>query len=147
MRLDLIRGGRSHRCEIDLATGDARLFQGTVALGAPAPTRIARPGTYNLTFSHIDGRLTLWVDRELPFGDGRSYPMASEPAVPTEADREPVRIAAKDAAVAIDDLVLKRDAYYTLDPSEPDYANLGEAAHYDPSALFDLLADPRDSPS
>ncbi len=142
LRLALIRGGLSYRCEIDLATGDARLFHGTIALGPAAQTRIAGPGTYNLTLANIDGRLTLWVDRDLPFGDGRRVPAAAEPVLPTEADLEPVRIAAHDAAIAIDGLVLKRDVYYTLEPSEPDYANLGEAPHYDPTALFDLLADP-----
>ena len=28
LRLDLIKGGRSYRCEIDLDSGAARLFQG-----------------------------------------------------------------------------------------------------------------------
>jgi signal peptidase I len=142
LRLELIRGGRPHRCEIDLASGEARLSRDGAEPGPAAPTPIARPGTYDLTFAHVDGRLTLWVDRDLPFGQGWSYPADPEPAGPTEADLEPARIAAKGAEVSVEDLVLKRDVYYTLDPSEPDYANLGEAAHYEPSALFDLLADP-----
>ena len=62
--------------------------------------------------------------------------------MPESADLEPVRIAGEHAEIAISELVLKRDIYYTLDPSEPDYVNLGEAARYDSSALFELLADP-----
>ena len=34
LRLELIKGGRSNRCEIDLATGLAQLFHGDNALGA-----------------------------------------------------------------------------------------------------------------
>jgi signal peptidase I len=142
LRLELIKGGLSNRCEIDLISGEARLFHGDEELGTAAPTRISRPGTYALTFANVDGRLTLWVDRDLPFGDGRHYPPRSEPAVPDSADLEPVRIAAQHAAIAVGDLILKRDIYYTLDPSEPDYANLGETARYESSALFELLADP-----
>ena len=142
LRLELIKGGLSNRCEIDLTSGDARLFHGDDELGTAATTRISQPGTYDLSFANVDGRLTLWVDRDLPFGDGLFYPAASELAVPASADLEPVRIAAQLAAIAIDGLILKRDIYYTLDPSEPDYANLGEAARYEASALFELLADP-----
>jgi hypothetical protein len=142
LRLELIKGGLSNRCEIDLTSGDARLFHGDDELGTAAPTRISHHGSYDLTFANVDGRLTLWVDRDLPFGDGRFYPAASEPAAPTSADLEPVRIAAQRAAIAINGLVLKRDIYYTLDPSEPDYANLGAAARYESSALFELLANP-----
>jgi hypothetical protein len=142
LRLELIKGGSSNRCEIDLASGNARLFHGDDELGEDVSTRISSQGTYDLTFANVDGRLTLWVDRDLPFGDGRFYPAAFEPEVPTSADLEPVRIAGQQAAIAISDLVLKRDIYYTLDPSEPDYANLGEAERYESSALFELLADP-----
>ena len=142
LRLDLIKGGLTNRCEIDLVTGEARLFHGDDELGAAAPTRISRPGIYDLTFANVDGRLTLWVGRELPFGDGRAYATSCEPAPPERADLEPVRISAQHAEIAVSDLILKRDIYYTLDPSEPDYMNLGEAARYESSALFDLLSDP-----
>ena len=91
-----------------------------------APTRISRAGTYDLTFANVDGRLTLWVDGDLPFGEGVSYPAGPEPGPPTAADLEPVRIAAHQAEIAVDGLVLKRDVYYTLDPSEVDYANLDD---------------------
>jgi signal peptidase I len=142
LRLDLIKAGQPDRCEIDLATGSARLFHGDLALGPAAPTRISREGTYDLTFANVDGRLTLWVGRDLPFGDGVSYPSDLEPDPPTLDDLEPARIAAHGAEIAVDRLVLKRDAYYTLDPTEVDYADIGDAARCDASALFELLSDP-----
>ncbi len=142
LRLELIKGGVSNRCEIDLVSGEARLFHGDDALGTSATTRVAGPGTYDLTLANVDGRLTLWVDRDLPFGEGRSYPTSLEPDLPTQDDLEPARIASRNAEIAIGDLILKRDIYYTLDPSEPDFANLGEAARSEPSALFELLSDP-----
>ena len=142
LRLELIKGGLSHRCEIDLASGEASLAHDGTPMGPPGATGIHRPGTYDLLFANVDGRLTLGVDGNRPFGDGRSYPADPQPIAPTAADLEPVRIAAHQAAIAVDDLVLKRDVYYTLEPSVTDYANLGEAAHFEASAFFDLLADP-----
>jgi signal peptidase I len=142
LRLELIEGGLSNRCEIDLSSGDASLSHGGSAMGPAAATGIAGPGTYDLAFANVDGRLTLWVNGNLPFGNGRSYSTEPEPLAPTAADREPVRIAVHRAALAIDSLILKRDVYYTLEPSESDYANLGEEAQFDPSTLFDLLSDP-----
>ena len=71
-----------------------------------------------------------------------SYPEDPEPGPPTADDLEPVRIAAHQAEIAVDGLVLNRDVYYTLDPSEVDYANLDGDARFDASALFELLSDP-----
>ena len=126
MRLELIKSGLSNRCEIDLATGEARLFHGTTALG-PASDRIARPGTYELTFANVDDRLTLWVDGALPFGDGRTYD--SHPGyVATDRGRSRTGADRRPACRGRSrHLVLKRDVYYTLDPSETDYANLDAA--------------------
>jgi signal peptidase I len=142
LRLDLIKGGLSHRCEIDLASGEASLAHGGTRLGPVAATGINRPGTYDLVFANVDGRLTLWVDGNRPFGDGRSCAADPLPILPTAADLEPVRLAAHQAVIAVDNLVLKRDVYYTLEPSVTDPANLGEAVHFDAAAFFDLLADP-----
>jgi signal peptidase I len=142
LRLDLIKGGRSHRCEIDLATGEARLFRDETPLGPAVATRVSEAGTHDLTFANVDGRLTLWVDGTLPFGEGLSDPSAPDLEPPTAEDLEPVRIAAKDAEVGVSDLVLKRDAYYTLDPSRYDYVNLDGPAWDDPAAFFELLSDP-----
>jgi signal peptidase I len=140
-RLELIKAGVSHRCEIDLGTGQAALARGRDSLGGSASTGIDQPGTYELTFANVDDRLTLWVDGRLPFGDGRSFGPDLQDVYPTAADLEPVRLAARSADVVVDRVILRRDLYYTLDPAQPDYANLGDA-QYDPEAFFQLLSDP-----
>lgn len=143
LRLDLVRAGRVGRCEINLATGEARLSSGGRPIGQPAITRLVRTDEpHELTFANVDGRLTLWVDGELPFGDGVCDPDDPGPAAPTADDLAPARISAQGAAVAIEQLVLKRDAYYTLEPSESDYTNLGQDARFDSSAFFRLLSEP-----
>jgi signal peptidase I len=143
VRLELIEGGASNRCEIDLKTGRATLFHDGRALGEPAITEINRPGTYEISFANVDDRLTLWVDGKLPFGDGLEYESSQRPAIATAADLEPARVAATRAAVEVDSLVLKRDVYYTLEPAECDYANFDGAAQTDSTAFFDLLSDPK----
>ena len=134
-RLELIKAGISNRCEIDLATGQASLFHGEIRAWA----RRLRPGldraghATSSSFANVDGRLTLWVDGALPFGDGRTFESSSDSgtaAVPTAADLEPARIAGTGAAIDVDSLVLKRDVYYTLEPAETDYANLDAAGPY-----------------
>ncbi len=142
VRLELMEAGVSNRCEIELATGQATLFHGGTKLGAAAETDMRRPGTYNLTFANVDDRLTLWVDGKLPFGDGLTYESKLGPGTATAADLEPARVGARGAAVEVDGLVLRRDAYYTLEPAECDYANFDGAAHTDATAFFELLSDP-----
>ena len=36
-------------------------------------TRVKGPGAYMVRFANIDARLTVWVDRELPFDEGFTY--------------------------------------------------------------------------
>jgi len=143
-RLELIEAGISNRCEIDLATGEARLFHGDVQLGAPAATSIGVKGSHKLVFANVDDRLTLWVDGELPFGDGRDYASHDAETIsrPTVDDLEPARVAARDARIVASGLVLTRDVYYTQEPGEPDSNDLLVFVGGPPGAFFDLLADP-----
>ncbi len=141
LRLELIRAGRPHRCEIDLSSGLAQLSRDDSPVGPAAPTGITQAGTHDLTFANVDGRLTLWVDGELPFGQGVSYPTRPEPGSPTPADLEPARIAARQADMAVSELVLRRDVYYTIDPAEADYDDLDVRASVDSADFFDLLSD------
>jgi signal peptidase I len=142
-RLELIKGGVSNRCEIDLSTGQARLFHDQNELGEPVGTTLNSVGSHTVTLANVDERLTLWVDGVLPFGEGRVYDSSSmEKSGPTAADLEPARLACEAGELEVTDLVLKRDIYYTLHPSYPDHARLEELARMDPRAFFDLLADP-----
>jgi signal peptidase I len=144
LRLELIKGGHVCRCELDLANGSATLFRDGVALTPSTATELKRPGRHSLALANVDDRVTLWVDGELPFGEGVIVGPEDPEAVclPTAEDLQPARIAARDVDLAVSNLVLKRDIYYTLEPGEPDYNALGGLAYRSPSALTDLLADP-----
>ena len=142
IRLELIKAGVSHRCEIDLKSGAAQLFRGDVPVNEAVQTTITQAGRYDLTFANVDGRLTLWVDGRLPFGVGATYDSRLEAGVPTAGDLEPARIAVKRASIEVDQVVLRRDVYYTLEPAESDYSNLDGTTRTESSALLDLLSDP-----
>jgi signal peptidase I len=142
VRLELIKAGESNFCDIDLAKGEVRLAHASSLLGARAVGELARPGVHEVVFANVDERLTVWVDGALPFGDGRTYDSAQRNTAATAADLEPARIASRGACIEVSNLVLKRDLYYTLEPTETDYANLDESSKTDSSALLDVLSDP-----
>jgi signal peptidase I len=144
LRLELIKAGRSNRCDVDLADGRATLSHEGNALAEPAVTPLSAPGTHELTLANVDGRLTLVVDGALPFGEGRAYevPAPGSRSIPTAADLEPARLSARGADIEITGLVLRRDVHYTLAPGAPDDGDLEALAPRGPRALFDLLADP-----
>ncbi len=144
IRLELVEGGVPNRCVIELSTGEARLYHGDTPVGKPASTVMKGKGTHDLQFANVDGRLTLWVDGQTPFGEGVVYDDGtSAHLVPTEADLSPVGVAANGADVAVSDLVLKRDIYYTLYPGAWDYDGLGFSRNTDLSnpSEFSLLAE------
>jgi len=148
LRFELVEGGISNRCEVDLATGKATLFHGRDPLGEPAQTTLNDLKSHNVTFYNVDDRLTLEVDATAPFGDGLAYanPTDRHPA-PTAADLDPVGIAAKGADVTVSDLVLKRDIYYTQNPGASDYAGIipwvgGDDYDSRMVETFGLLSDP-----
>jgi hypothetical protein len=99
-------------------------------------TRLKGPGNYLVRFANFDSRLTLWVDREMPFGDGHAFPSPDVPGRdekidhkelmdrrgPTENDLQPASVGSKGAAVIVRHLRLWRDTYYTTHASGPDYA-------------------------
>jgi len=116
--LDLARGVDRFQARWNLQTGDCTLFRvGAESakkrqeLGA-AKTHVNKAGTYLVRYANFDDRLTVWVDRELPFGDGVAYDPAKQPG-PTTNDLKPVLVGSKGAAVQIHHLKLWRDTYYT----------------------------------
>jgi Signal peptidase, peptidase S26 len=91
------------------------------------PTRVKSPGNYLVRLANIDARLTVWVDRDLPFGDGKEYDPPemrgpndkglTDDAVadrrgPDKNDFEPASVGSKGASVAINHVRLWRDIYY-----------------------------------
>jgi signal peptidase I len=117
----------------NLATGDCDLYR--VHDGkkedkplASAKTAVSRQGrSYRLRFANVDGKLTVWVDGALPFGeDGVLYPTnLNLNTGPTAAnDLEPASLGVQGAAVKVRKIKLLRDTYYTNDPTKPDYPGM-----------------------
>jgi signal peptidase I len=130
--MELSKGINRFQARWDLSTGMCTLFK----LGSDGQkeeldskaTRMKASGNYALRFSNIDARLTVWVDGDLPFENGREY---SPPEVrgpgdeklteealrerrgPTKNDLEPASVGSKGGAVAVRGLKLWRDTYYT----------------------------------
>jgi signal peptidase I len=89
-------------------------------------TAVRGPGTYHVRFANCDERLTVWVGRELPFGDGVTYARAWHydeakggfvNTGPGENDLRPASIGVKGASVRAHHVKLWRNTYYTLGSS------------------------------
>jgi signal peptidase I len=145
LRFELIEGGVSNRCEIDLKTGTASLLHGDESLGK-ASTGVSWQAPHEVMFANVDNRLTLWVDGRPIFGQGVTYDDATVPPsypLPTAEDLAPARIAARGAKVQVSDLVLKRDIYYTVNLRGTDYGSRWDARiPRSPTELARFLADP-----
>ena len=129
---DLVEAGRHFVCEIDVATGEARLRvlasqsgEVVTSLGA-AQTRLRGTGHYQLRFANVDDQLLLWVnDKLVEFEGGGLYDAAtafgkSEGLAPVTSkadlgDLSPVGVGARGVQVTIDRLQVFRDIYYIAD--------------------------------
>ena len=143
IRYDLIEGGVVHRAEFDLVNGQVIISSAGKKLG-DAATVVKNPGRYEIQFANVDNRLTLWVNGRPIFGAGLTYKDDPENhPLPTLDDLKPARIAALGATVAVSDLVLKRDIYYTVKPGVSDFGHTWDGGiPRNPVELFDFLADP-----
>ncbi len=132
--LELSRGVDRFQAVFDLANGRCTLYR-LVARDAggslrkekmaAADTRVNARGKYQLRFANFDDRLTLWVDGDLPFGDGQEYAAPPEHGPDARSaevnnDLHPASIASKAAKVQVHHLKLWRDTYYTKVPSDAD---------------------------
>ncbi len=125
LTLELSRGVDRFRARFDLASGRCTLLRdsGAVKELESKPTPLEGKGAYRLRFANVDQRLTLWVNDQLPFGDGVSYPAAVAEGPDAKNDLEPVSIGVRGAAVEVRKLKVLRDVYYTAGdsrPSDPD---------------------------
>ena len=123
---ELSRGVDRYRARWDLATGKCALFrvgQAGIEKLDEQDTPVKGPGNYMLRLANIDARLTVWVDRSLPFGAGKEYEPAEmrvpkggaidrEKCGPTENDLQPASIGSKGASVKVTHLRVWRDVYY-----------------------------------
>lgn len=127
----------------DLASGQCTLSRigedGKAVELQSAPTSLRGTGTHTVRFANFDARLTVWVGRELPFGDGVNYdppelPRSSEKidfaqikerTGPRKADLErPASLGAKNTSLTITNLRLWRDTYYTMGVRDADLPRL-----------------------
>jgi signal peptidase I len=119
--LELSKGIDRFQAHWDLADGNCKLLRirndgrnppKTTEL-ASRPTAVRKAGSYRLRFANVDQRLTVWVDKDLPFGDGVNDddPYLGGPVMAN--DLEPASIGVTNAAVTARSLKLFRDTYYT----------------------------------
>lgn len=122
--LELVKGSDRFQARWDLASGRCTLVRlgakGKMQELANQPTDLKRSGTFQVRFANFDDRLTVWVDKTLPFGAGIEYP-ASLKKGPTAADLAPAGIAGKGGPIQIQRLKLWRAPYYGHSPIEGDY--------------------------
>lgn len=120
---------------VDYRKGDKEtMIETGVAELATKPTKLKGAGTYLVRLANFDSRLTVWVDGDLPFGNGHDYPPPevlsptdkdrklkwedlAERRGPTANDLEPASLGSRGAACKILNLKLWRDTHYTRDPS------------------------------
>ena len=133
--LELNEGARRYRCEIDLQSGQARLFhladqqmedaidENDVKLLGEAETPVRGGKTADLIFANVDNRLVLWVDGDLiDFGEGAAYRAWGDESMiqlPRSTDLIPVGIAVTGAEATVSRLRLERDVYYRADAAGP----------------------------
>jgi signal peptidase I len=137
--MELSRGVDRFQAKWDLATGKCTLVRlpdnGPPQELASAATALRGAGMHMVRFANFDARLTVWVDGELPFGDGAAYDPPELPLNPAQANFEslrdnwgprrndlerPASLGGRNAGVEISDLRLWRDTYYTQGGSSPD---------------------------
>jgi signal peptidase I len=141
--LEVVRGVDRFQARFDLSAGDCSLVRLTgdkeeVLEKKPVP--IKKAGTYRLRFANFDQRLTLWVDGQLPFGDGVDYPAAHDLG-PLANDLRPTGIAARGVALTVRHIALWRDVYYTRSPGEHDHRqDFSDSAWSDPDQWQALRA-------
>jgi signal peptidase I len=152
--MELNKGVNRFQARFDLTSGQCHLLridEANVAhdLGSKA-TSLRGTGSHTVRFANFDARLTVWVDRELPFGHGAAYDppefsmkTRDEKIVfnelkqnwgprPNDIDR-PASVGSKGAGVTISDLRLWRNTYYTMDSQSADLNGLTAEVLSNPS--------------
>ena len=129
LAIDLVEGGAAHRCEIDLATGNALLMLAggrEGESGARGRTPVRAKGSWKILFANVDDELSLFVDgRRIAFDKptvwtrgiddvslNRPAAVAVEPGADTPSDLAPVGITASAADVRVKNMRVLRDTYY-----------------------------------
>lgn len=132
--LDLVEGGRHHRCHIDVSNGQATLTladgaqsfvdekTGDSATELTAQTKIRGSGKYRLYFANVDDQLWLWVNNRIVKWQSSNAPHSAtfqpadglSPKWSTEdsGDLRPVGIGGRNIVLEAQRLSVFRDVYY-----------------------------------
>jgi signal peptidase I len=152
LTLELSRGVDRFRARWDLSTGTCKLLRVTGGeeqeLGSKQ-TSLNKKGTYRLRFANVDERLVVWVNGDLPFDNGITYPPPNQIGPQAENDLQPASIGVRGGSVAVNSLKLFRDTYYTVGglendrPNEPDVSGVNPT---DPSTWEGLNREGLNNP-
>jgi len=128
LAIDLVEAGAAHRCEIDLATGEAVVVVAGDRPGEPARARtpVRGKGSWRILFANVDDELSLFVGGRRMAFDGptrwtrsigevprhRPVDVAVAPGAAEASDLSPVGITAVGADLRVKDLRVLRDTYY-----------------------------------
>lgn len=131
--LELAKGPDRFQARFKPENGDCTLVRhrtiGQVSdkvLGTKAGTKLKGTGTFHVRLANVDDRLTLWVDGDLPFGDGVAYEPAKNDGPVKANDLQPAAVGIHGNA-AVSKLLLRRDTYYTVNPSGSDVSLASDA--------------------
>jgi signal peptidase I len=142
---ELIKGGRTFQCRIELSSGAAAL-----AVSGPdmedfrptAATAVSGPGRHEIAFSNCDEQLLLWVDgREVPFDRETTYPPLGNTR-PQEIDLAPIGIGSAGAALRVSHLKIFRDIYYIADRYSRDRDRVGLPHDFSEEVLIETILSP-----
>jgi signal peptidase I len=142
VRWELVKAGVPHQCTIDLTTGMATFTRGDEVLGQ-AESAMKGSGRYHVAFGNVDDRMTLVINGRAVGEPGIVYETGEADPIPTAGDLTPAAVAVRGATVEARALVLKRDIYYTQDPTPAGYSEQWEGFSPETATeLFDFLSDP-----
>ncbi len=150
--LDLVKGGRHYRCEIDCQTGTATLsIDGAADYKPRAQTALRGAGSHDVIFANIDRQLRLWVDGSpVAFKESTDY-KALENEVPQSRPDDPLDLApagvgSRGAALAVRHLRLLRDIYYiaakSVNRQLADYGGTSHVTSLNYAELYKFWSDP-----
>jgi len=136
--LELVEGGRSMQCRIDVSSGKATLtISGFDSFRPTAQTDVRGPGQYELRFANCDDQLRLWVDGdEIEFDGTTTYDLGT--LHKTEQDKSPVAVGSAGAKLRVSNLNILRDTYFIADGSDSPWSGGGPEKPY---ADFELDED------
>jgi len=125
--LELSKGVDRFQARFNLESGTCTLVRLTKPdnkeqVLAQKDTSLKAPGTYHVRLANVDERLILWINDQMPFGDGQVYDPAktegpdTEPDPSKNNDLNPAGIAVKGSpGLSVAHLKILRDNYYTPD--------------------------------